>query len=155
VFYLKNGKQYRDVEFTRVLHVPALRNNLLSVLYLTKYKGIDVHISGIQMDFFDRKSWLFNATINDDDIGYLNGSTVVIMESVHLASTLPLDLSLWHKRLGHHNYTDIHKMISNELVDGLVLDSMAEPDSICERCLAEKMYANPFQSSEHRATEVL
>jgi hypothetical protein len=152
---IKNGKQYRDVEFTRVLHVPALRNNLLSVLYLTKYKGIDVHISGIQMDFFDRKSWLFNATINDDDIGYLNGSTVDIMESVHLASTLPLDLSLWHKWLGHHNYTDIHKMISNELVDGLVLDSTAEPDPICKPCLAGKMHANPFLSSKHRATEVL
>jgi transposase InsO family protein len=120
-----------------------------------KYKGIDVHISGIQMDFFDQKSWLFNATINDDDIGYLNGSTVDIMESVHLASTLPLDLSLWHKRLGHHNYTDIRKMISNELVDGLVLDSTAEPDPICEPCLAGKMHANPFPSSEHHATEVL
>ena len=60
---IKNGKQYRDVEFTRVLHVPALRNNLLSVLYLTKYKGVDVHISAITMDFFDQKSWLFSATI--------------------------------------------------------------------------------------------
>ena len=152
---IKNGKQYRDVEFTRVLHVPALRNNLLSVLYLTKYKGIDVHISGIKMDFYDQKSWLFNATINDDDIGYLNGSTVDIMESVQLASTLPLDLSLWHKRLGHHNYADIQKMISKQMVDGLVLDSKAEPDPICEPCLAGKMHANPFPSSEHRATEVL
>ena len=79
---VKNGKQYRDVEFTRVLHVPALCNNFLSVLYLTKYKGIDIHISAITMDFFDQKSSLFSATINDDDIGYLNGSTVDIMESV-------------------------------------------------------------------------
>jgi len=42
------------------------------------------------------------------------------MESVQLASTLPLDLSLWHKRLGHHNYDDIKMMISKNLVDGLV-----------------------------------
>ncbi|KIM36598.1 hypothetical protein M413DRAFT_33653, partial [Hebeloma cylindrosporum] len=136
------------------LHVSALRNNLLSVLYLTKYKGIDVHISGIQMDFLDHNSWLFSATINDDDIGYL-GSTVDIMESVHLASTLPLDLSLWHRRLRHHNYADIKKMILQEMVDGLVLDSKAEPDPICEPCLAGKMHVNPFQSSEYRATEVL
>ena len=104
---IKNGNTYRDVEFTRVLHVSALHNNLLSVLYLTKYKGIDIHISSITMDFYDQKSWLFSATINDDDIGYLNGLTVDIMESVQLASTLPLDLSLWHKWLGHHNYSDI------------------------------------------------
>ena len=150
-----NGKQFRDIEFTRVLHVPALRNNLLSVLYLTKYKGIDVHISGNKMDFLDKKLWLFSATVNDDDIGYLDGSTVDIMENVHLASTLPLDLSLWHKRLGHHNYSDIKMMVSKNLVDGLVLDSMAKPDPICEPCLAGKMHANPFPSSEHRATEVL
>ena len=59
------------------------------------------------------------------------------MENVQLASTLPLDLSLWHKRLGHHNYDDIKMMISNNLVDGLVLDSKAKPDPICEPCLAE------------------
>ena len=52
-------------------------------------------------------------------------------------------------------YMYIHKMISNELVDGLVLDSKAEPDLICEPCLAGKMHANSFLSSEHRTTEVL
>jgi hypothetical protein len=149
------GKQIRDVEFTRVLHVPALRNNLLAVLYLTKYKGVDVHISRDKMDFLEKKTLLFRATINDDDVGYLDGSTVDIMENVHLASTLPLDLSLWHKRLGHHNYDDIKSMISKNLVDGLVLDSKAKPDPICEPCLAGKMHANPFTTSQNRATEVL
>ena len=46
-------------------------------------------------------------------------------------------------------------MISKNLVDGLVLDSKAKPDPICEPCLAGKMHANPFPSSEHCATEVL
>ena len=36
-----NGQLARDVEFARMLHVPALRNNLLSVLYLTKHKAFD------------------------------------------------------------------------------------------------------------------
>ena len=39
----------------------------------------------------------------------------------------------------------------DELVDGLVLDSKAEPDPICEPCLVGKMHANPFPSSEHCA----
>jgi len=65
---------------------------------------------------------------------------------------LPLDLSLW---LEHHNYTDIRKMISNELVDGLVLDSKAQPDPICKSYLAGKVHANSFPLSEHHATEVL
>jgi transposase InsO family protein len=150
-----NGKQIRDVEFTRVLHVPALRNNLLAVLYLTKYKGIDVHISRDKMDFLENDTLRFRATISDDDIGYLDGSTIDITENVQLTSTLPLDLSLWHKRLGHHNYDDIKLMVSKDLVVGLTLDSKEKPDPICEPCLAGKMHANPFPSSEHRATEVL
>ena len=50
VYYrpLINGQQAGDIEFTRVLHVSALCNNLLSVLYLTKYRGIDVHISKLR-----------------------------------------------------------------------------------------------------------
>ena len=80
------------------------------------------------MNFLDKRSLLFSATINNNDIGYLDGSTVDIIENVHLASTLPLDLSLWHKRLGHHNYDDIRMMISKNLVNSLVLDSKAKPD---------------------------
>ena len=149
---VKNGKKYKDVEFTRILHVPAFHNNLLSVLYLTKYKGIDVHISAITRNFFHQKSWLFSATINDDnDLGYLNGSIVDIMESVQLAFMLSLDLSLWHKWLEYHNSSDICKMILDELVDGLVL----EPDPICKLCLVGQMHANLFLSSEHCTTEVL
>ena len=95
-----------QIEFTRVLHVPALRNNLLAVLYLTKNKDIDVPISHDKMKFSKERNLLFTATIDEENIGYLDGNTVDIMESVQLASTLPLDLSLWHKRLGHHNYDD-------------------------------------------------
>jgi len=46
-------------------------------------------------------------------------------------------------------------MISKNLVDGLVQESKAKPDSICEPCLAGKMHANPFPSSNIRTTELL
>ena len=45
------GKAFQPVEFTRVLHVPSLQNNLLSCLYLTKHKGFEIHIDSHQMDF--------------------------------------------------------------------------------------------------------
>jgi len=35
-----DGKLARSVEFTRVLHVPELRSNLISCLYLTRVKGL-------------------------------------------------------------------------------------------------------------------
>src|ERR1700678_1650312 len=39
------GRKARDVEFTRVLHVPDLRTNLLSILYLTRHKQFIIHIN--------------------------------------------------------------------------------------------------------------
>ena len=150
-----NGHLSRDVEFSRVLHVPALRNNLLAVLYLTRYKEFDVHISCNSMDFIRNDTTLFTATINSEGIGYLDGSTISISESVHLVSTLPLDLTLWHRRLGHLNHDSIKKMLKHDLVTGLTMETLAKPDPICEPCLAGKMHANPFPSSSNRAEEVL
>ncbi|KAG2085339.1 uncharacterized protein F5147DRAFT_748718 [Suillus discolor] len=44
-------KSLRAVEFTRVLHVPDLCNNLLLVLYLTRNCGFHVDISSSHMTF--------------------------------------------------------------------------------------------------------
>ena len=107
------------------------------------------------MDFIRNGNTLFTASINECNVGYLNGCTIDISESANLSSTLPLDLSLWHKRLAHHNYEDIKMMVTKNLVDGLVMESKAKPDPICEPCLAGQMYANPFPSSTNRATELL
>ena len=45
------GRKQRPVEFTNVLHVPDLRNNLLSVLYLCQSKGFLVSIDSMHMAF--------------------------------------------------------------------------------------------------------
>lgn len=85
-----NGQEARDVEFARVLHVPALRNNLLSVLYLTKHKGFDVHIHKDTMEFILNSTVLFTASVTKNSVGYLNGHTVGnSSESVHVLSVLP------------------------------------------------------------------
>ena len=150
-----HGHKSRDIEFSRVLHVPSLRNNLLAVLYLTRFKGFTVHIFGHSMNFIRNDTVLFTATINSEGIGYLDGSTIDNSERVQLASTLPLDLTLWHRRLGHLNHDSIKKMLRQNLVTGLTLESSAKPDPICEPCLAGKMHANPFPSSESRSSELL
>ena len=104
-----NGQLGRDVEFTRVLHVPALHSNLLAVLYLTLHKGFDIQISCDSLKFSLNNQLCFTGLVRGST-GYLNGSTVENIESVHIALTLPLNLSLWHKWLGHHNYDDIKQM---------------------------------------------
>ena len=100
------------------------------------------------MAFSRNGTVLFTATIDNNNVGYLNGSTLDSSEQVNVSSTLPLDLTLWHKWLCHHNHGDIKALLRDKLVDGMVIDSAAKPDPICEPCLAEKMHATPFLSSD-------
>ena len=141
-----NGKQVGAVEFSRVLHVPDLRSNLLSCLYLTRHKGITINISSHSMVFRQRRKTLFTASIDSSNSATLNGFTVA-SEAACVVSILPADLSLWHHRFTHYNYADVKKMVEHKLVTGLVLDSDNKPDPICEPCIAGKMSANPFPPS--------
>src|SRR5215469_5968469 len=152
------GKPARSVEFTRVLHVPQLRNNLLSCLYLTKQKGFKIIIDNPYMDFYWKqdKKILFSATISDKITAHLDGVTEeAISESANVSSTLPLNLNLWHRRLAHHSYDTVKKMIREKLVTGLVILSDEKADPICEPCLAGKMHSNPFPSSDSHAMQPL
>ena len=53
------GKTLHSVEFTRVLHVPHLKNNLLSVLYLARVHKFHIHIHDTSMDFLRSGQLLF------------------------------------------------------------------------------------------------
>ena len=67
------GQQLRVGEFTRVLHVPELRSNLLSVLYLTQHKAIHVSIDHGLMSFVKGDRLLFTASVSDSNCALLNG----------------------------------------------------------------------------------
>jgi len=146
------GRKGQAVEFSRVLHVPQLRNNLLSVLYLTRHKQFSVVILETVMNFVRAGSVLFTAAVNASNCAYLEGSTVPgstpCLDSALSSSTLPLDTTLWHRRLCHHHYGGIEHILKQKLVLGLVLQSQSRPDPVCEPCLAGKMHSNPFPSSQ-------
>jgi hypothetical protein len=63
---VSGGKALQPVEFSRVLHVPSLQNNLLSCLYLTKHKNIQIRIDSVQMDFMRDGRTLFCAPIGSN-----------------------------------------------------------------------------------------
>jgi transposase InsO family protein len=149
------GKRIRSVEFSRVLHVPQLRNNLLSVLYLAKHKHYKIAIDHICLAFRIAGKLIFNASILDSNCALLDGHTEPVAESANVASTLPLNHHLWHRRCAHHNYADIDRMVRDKLVTGLVLTSSQTPDPICEPCLAGKMHSNPFPASHRHSTKPL
>src|SRR5882757_10045054 len=112
------GKVARSVEFSEVLHVPDLWSNLLSCLFLTRTRGFHITISVDSMTFRLARRTLFTATIDTTNSAHLNGTTIASQSAFH-TSTLPLDLSLWHRRFAHHNYADVKQMIQQKLVTGL------------------------------------
>ena len=153
-----SGKVMRPVEFTHVLHVPKLQNNLLAVLYLTRKRGIDIHISSneLAMKFSLGGEQLFVAAINLNNSAYLTGNTEIFAEHAHRSiSTLPADHNLWHRHLGHHGNDVINKIVKNELVTGMRINRHTKSDSICEPCLAGKMNAHPFSISSSRSPNPL
>ena len=93
-----NGKRECLLEFHRVLHVPALKNNLLSVLYLTKNKEYIVTITKDKMLFRRHNKTLFTATVNARFTGILDGAVVPMTQYANLAHTILLDYALWHRR---------------------------------------------------------
>jgi hypothetical protein len=105
----------------------SLGNNLLAVLYLTRNCGYNVNIDDTTMHFMHGKQTVFT----DQNAAFLNGTTLTAsLEQAHQISTLPLDYSLWHHCLAHHNVADVRRMIHNQLVAGVTLKSTCSPDPI-------------------------
>lgn len=64
------GKLVQQVEFTRVLHVPRLGSNLLSVLFLARQCSFDIHLSSERMDFIRNGQTLFCAPIQASNTAF-------------------------------------------------------------------------------------
>ena len=140
----------RVVEFTRVLHVPHLRTNLLSILYLTRQKQFTVLINSHKMRFTCDKTMLFTTQINKNNTAFLDGTT-----DASYISTLPVNISLWHCCLARHDHNSVREMNSKQLVTGINIKSKEAPDPICEPCLSGKMNANPFPPSKTHTSKPL
>lgn len=135
------GVRSREVVFHRVLHVPQLQNNLLSVLYLTSKQGFRVVIDNQSMRFERQGVLLFTATLKGK-LAYLDGTTLRPQAALSTLSTsiLPLSLDLWHRRFAHISIASLKRILSSNVVSGLQIDSTAAPDPICEPCIAGKQH---------------
>ena len=94
-----SGKRVRAVQFSNVLHVPSLQNNLLAVLHLTLHHGFKVVIQNSLMEFWLENELVFTATIQNNT-GLVDGSTHITPEAANLTSDI-LDRQLWHRCLAH------------------------------------------------------
>src|SRR5579859_1426480 len=154
VGFQPNGVGMRSVVFHDVLHVPDLGSNLLSLFHLTRAKGYTISIDGSKVLFHHQSELLFTGTINEHNIGRLDGETV-IPHSANVASTCPLDLTLWHRRCSHINFADLKHMHDKNLVTGMDLRSKTPPDPICESCIFGKQRRHNIPKTATRRTSTL
>ena len=78
---MKDGCKMRPVLFSNVLHIPALNQNLLSVLTLTSKHSFHVIIDSNSMAFILDRVPRFYAAVADR-VALLSGSTVVSVEGI-------------------------------------------------------------------------
>jgi len=134
---VKDGRKLRPVLFSNVLHVPALNQNLLSVLTLTSKHSFRVIIDSNTMAFIlDRVPHFYAAVA--DRVALLSGSTVVQSEAASPAQVS--DYELWHRCFGHISLSRLKSLIEHKMVSDISLPSVPSAGSapICPAWTASK-----------------
>jgi hypothetical protein len=137
-----------------VLYVPALQNNLLSVLHLVSNHCFCVKIKGTSMLFLCNGQPMFTATICKNTT-WLDVHTPQALESA-LQGKLILDCLLWHCQLGHIGKDALEHAIHGKLANGLLINSNTLLLLHCKPCIVGKHHHNPFPAKAlHCATCLL
>jgi transposase InsO family protein len=144
----------RELRLSRVLHVPELQNNLLSVLHLVSCHAFEVVINSKEMRFMKDSELCFTASIRQNT-AYVDCTTPGAPEAA-LASSQSLDRALLHRRLGHLGKDLLEQAIKHGVADGLRLDSSKPLDTLCVPCIHGKHQRDPFpHQASHRSTTLL
>ena len=157
-----NGQE-TSLSLNKVLHVPQLAKNLLSVPALTQtgarvlfdkdnchvIKDDEKHTIGTVRD---GKLYKVNCPIvakQEAEIGELEAT-----EYANVTETA-VSRSVWHSRLGHLNYKYIDDLCKKNLVSGLKFSDVADENANdnCESCILGKMVRSscPKQSLNRAA----
>src|SRR5712691_5453552 len=145
---VKDSRKLCPVLFSNVLHVPALNQNLLSVLTLTCDHAFDVRIHSRTMEFIRDSIPRFYASVGADRVALLSGSTVSVS---HFASPAQATgYELWHRRFGHISRLRLKYLVELELVSGLSLPSVPNSIPVCPSCMDGKQTRDPFPQSGSR-----
>jgi len=90
---------WHDARIEKVLHVPKLRKNLLSVGVCTK-KGLEVQFKNNRVELVRDDEVLAMGMKQDNDV-YRMLFRVVKQGSAEEANIATTNLTVWHERLGH------------------------------------------------------
>jgi len=145
-----NGNSTNLVQLKDALHVPNLRNNLLSVSSITDH-GYTVT--------FRQNDAIVNRQDGSVALKAIKRNNLYVVDQLDGHATFLCEnsddnLIRWHQRYGHLNVNDLKRMNNNGIVVGLNLNSKLQEIN-CEICNKSKIHVQPFKTSENRESEVL
>ena len=133
------------LELHKVLYVPKLAKNLLSVPAM---------ISMCAEVKFRNEECIVSKEGKDYVIGKLVNGTLYTVNTVESArSATDQTAELWHQRLGHLNNNSVDQLAKKEMATGMNCTTSLHAENKCERCVLGKSHRNPFpKQSNSRAT---
>jgi hypothetical protein len=144
----------RELRLSRVLHVPDLQNNLLSVLHLISCHAFEVVINSKEMRLMKDSELCFTASIRQNT-ACVDCTTPGAPEAA-LASSQSLDQALLHRRLGHLGKDLLEQAIKHGVADDLKLDSSEPLSALCVPCVHGKHQRDPVpHQASQRSTTLL
>jgi hypothetical protein len=137
-----------------VLYVPALQNNLLSVLHLVSTHRFCIKIEGTEMLFLRNAKPMFTAMICKNT-AWLDMHTPCTPKSTLCGESI-LNCSLWHHCLGHIGKDALEKAIHLKLGNRLLINSNVPMLLHCKPCIVGKHHCDPFPAKAlHCAMHIL
>jgi hypothetical protein len=128
--------QLTNMTITQVLHVPKMKNNLISVSKLIS-EGFKVEFDKDGCKVNDARGVVVAQAQRDKNLYLLN--VKVHKDMAHIANSLEESVMLWHERLGHFNMASLKEL--NAMVDGM---KEVPLHHICEGCVKAKHQRTSF-----------
>jgi len=127
----------RKIKFEKVLHVPTMGFNLMSVGMMEE-RGAEVSCKGGKTII---KMNVKMSACGTRKIGLYHLDMAPMSDVAAVAS-----LQLWHELLRHVSVAGVKRMIKNKYIDGIKCSSMAVKD-VCEPCVYGKAAVTPKPSA--------
>ena len=146
-FALEKG-QPATALLTKVLHMPKLSANLLSVPA--------VIAKGYQVTFESDRCCIYKPDSSPLAFGHgLNGliRLNIFKQPMSMLATATLPIEIWYRRLGHLGYNNVR--ILPMMTTGMELASSLTPDHICQYYAESKQTAMPSWKPASRTTQKL
>lgn len=136
----------------RVLFVPNLHRNLLSLGEMTK-KKFEIRLFGRGLKVYRGESGtelVMTGNLIAKGLYQMNFTVDIHVPANIVHSKDGGSLEVWHQRFGHTNFATIRKIVQSNSVNGIVCLDVNSPTSDCVPCLLGKMHRSTFKPSPTR-----